>query len=54
LVRVAVADPDVSEIVPVTGVWHSFLGSREIMAIDVLVVRPRSLVCGVTMVLDRL
>ena len=39
---------------PVTAVWHSLRGSLDIRAIDALVVRPRSDVCGVTMVLERL
>ena len=46
--------PELSAIVPVTAVWHSLRGSLDMRAIDALVVRPRSDVCGVTMVLDRL
>ncbi len=46
--------PELREIVPVTAVWHSLRGSLDIRAIDALVVRPRSEVCGVTIVLDRL
>ena len=54
LVSEAVPVPELSEIVPVTGVWHNLRGSLDIRAIDARVVRPRSDVCGVTMVLDKL
>jgi hypothetical protein len=50
----AVPEPELSEIVPVTGVWHSLRGSLDIRAIDALVVSPRSDVWGVTLVLERL
>ena len=49
-----VPEPELSEIVPVTAVWHSLRGSLDMRAIDALVVSPRSDVWGVRMVLERL
>ena len=53
-VSVAVPVPDDRDIVPVTGVWHNFLGSLDISPIVTRVVIPRSVVCGETSVLVRL
>ena len=53
-VRLAVPDPELSAIVPVTAVWHSLRGSLEIREIDARVVRPRSDVWGVTILFERL